>query len=261
MSAFTAAAGLRRYLRAHPGTDAHEAAISLRRLDVDFAAVDFDCGIRLLEQLPAEVDFANVSAGIRNALAFLITESRPWWMHLFPSGRQRVAVALSEDELQTFKSARLFDEPAPPEIVAWWDDLAAKARSERDSRMNAQGRQAESLSLAHEIARLSALGVTEQPRWVAIDDNSAGYDIQSFEVTPDGLRNRLIEVKSTTRNPPRMILSRGEWETAREFGAAYVFHLWMLPALEVRELSVEQVSQHIPTNCGSGNWLDVEIAF
>jgi Protein NO VEIN, C-terminal len=34
--------------------------------------------------------------------------------------------------------------------------------------------------------------------------------------------NRLIEVKSSTQNPPRMILTRGEWEAAIRYGDSFV---------------------------------------
>jgi hypothetical protein len=261
MSAFAAVSGLRRYLRDHPDTSPEQAALSLRNSDADYAAADFDGGIRLHEQLPQEIDFVDPRTGIRDGLTVLIHRHLPMWSKFFPYGRQRLAVALTQDELQTFKSAGLFEEHPSPSIVEWWDTLAAKMRALTDEKLNSQGREGELLSLEYERNRLAALGITDQPRWTAIEDNGAGYDIQSYDQTPYGLKNRLIEVKSTKRNPPRMILSRGEWDAAVKYGDAYFVHLWRLPAQELTVLSGSEIQKHIPDDCGGGRWTEIEIKF
>lgn len=261
MSAFLAVSGLRRYLRDHPDTLAEEAAVSLRSSDADYSAADFDGGIRLHKLLPPEIDFADPRAGIRDGLTILIHEHLPMWCKFFPYGRQRLAVALTQDELQTFKSAGLFEESPSQSVVEWWDALASKIRSLGNEKLNSQGREGEFLSLEYEKRRLFALGITEQPRWTAIEDNGAGYDIQSFDLTPYGLKNRLIEVKSSKRNPPCMILSRGEWDAAEKYGDAYFVHLWRLPSEHLTILSSADIKAHIPNDCGGGRWTEIEIQF
>jgi hypothetical protein len=172
-----------------------------------------------------------------------------------------LATALTQDELQTFRSAGLFDEHPPADVVEWWDSFAALMRSAEDERLNAQGRHAERLSLEYERKRLAALGIAEEPHWTALDDNSAGYDIQSFELTAYGLKNLLIEVKSSQRTPPRMILSRGEWNAAVQYGDTYTFHLWKLPSEELLVKPVSEIAAHIPEDQGSGCWTELEIQF
>lgn len=261
MSAFVALHGLRRYLRDHSCVNAEEAARSLRRSDSDFAAVNFEVALRLHSQFPEDFDFVDPATSLRRGLGFLIEKHQPWWSRFFPYGRQRLATALTQDELQTFRSAGLFDEMPSPEIVQWWDRFANLIRASDDERLGAQGRYAEGLTIKYERKRLASLGITDEPRWTALDDNSAGYDVQSFEQTAFGLKNQLIEVKSSKRSPPRMILTRGEWDVALQYGDSYVFHLWTLPDEELLVMRVADIKAHIPQDNGSGRWTEVEISF
>jgi len=261
MSAFVALIGLRRYLHDHPDTPVEEAAVSLQRSDADLAAADFAGALRLHDQFAGTVDFSDPIIGLRSGLGILIEAHRPWWCRFFPYGRQRLATALTQNELQTFRSAGLFDETPPSDVVEWWDAFASLMRSADDQRKNAQGRHGERLSLDYERKRLAGLGICEEPKWVALDDNSAGYDIQSYDLTEYGLKNRLIEVKSSQRSSPRMILTRGEWDFAAKFGESYTFHLWQLPSEELIVLTVADISQHIPEDAGKGRWSELEIQF
>lgn len=261
MSAFVALIGLRRYLNDYPNTPVQEAVVSLQRSDADLAAADFLGAMRLHEQLADSVDFSDPISGLRAGLGILIEVHRPWWCRFFPYGRQRLATALTQDELQTFRSAGLFDDKPPSEVVEWWDGFASLVRKANDERKSAQGRYGERLSLDYERKRLNALGISEEPKWVALDDNSAGYDIQSYDLTDYGLKNRLIEVKSSQRIPARMILTRGEWDTASKYGEAYTFHLWQLPSEELIVLTVADIAKHVPEDAGMGRWSELEIQF
>lgn len=261
MSAFVALHGLRQYLRNHPGVKAHDAVLSLKRSDSDYAGADFDVALRLHAKFPDNVDFIDPTVSLRRGLALLIELHKPWWIRFFPAGRQILATALTQDELQTFRSAGLFDERPVHEVVEWWDSFAALMRTAENERLSAQGRYAERLTLDHERKRLQSLGVAEEPRWTALEDNFAGYDVQSFDQTPYGLKNVLIEVKSSEFSPPRMILTRGEWEAAVQYGDAYVFHLWKLPSEELIVKSICEIAAHIPSDGGDGRWTKVEIQF
>ncbi len=259
MSALAAVISLRRYLRDHPGTAPNEAANALRRLDADYAGADYETGLHLHSIFDDSIDFTDPKLGLRDALTVLVRLHQPWWCKLAPYGRQRLATALTMDELQTFRSAGLMDVPPSYTTIQWWDALAAEMRAVSDEQRTAQGRYAEQLSLRHEQRRLRSLGIHEHPRWVAIEDNGAGYDILSYDQTPYGLKNRLIEVKSTTQDEARLFLTRGEWETALKFGEAYQLHIWKLPSEELIIKSAAEISQHIPSDSGGGVWQKVEI--
>ena len=108
---------------------------------------------------------------------------------------------------------------------------------------------------------LAREGIERQPRWTGLDDNTKGYDVQSFERAGNTIVNKLIEVKSTVASPLRFRLTRNEWEQACRFGSSYVFHIWDMqknpPLLYVR--TVDQVAPHVPTDGEKGRWKDVEI--
>lgn len=259
MSSLTALISLRRYLRDHPEASPEAANTALLRVDADYSRSDFATGLKLHEELESSIDFLELQPNLREALQMLIRLHNPWWRRLAPYGRQRLATALSKDELQTFRSAGLMEQPPSALVVEWWDKLAAEARTIVDENLNIQGRYAEQLSLAYERARLESLGIDQQPKWIAIEDNGAGFDILSFDPSAYGVRNRLIEVKSTQRNETRLILTRGEWETALEFGEAYHFYIWKLPAEVLIIKRVSDISLHVPVNVVGGKWLEAEI--
>jgi len=197
MSSLTALSALRRHIHEHPGTSADDASAALLKIDPDYAQGDYMTALQLHSALSPATDFLDWGPSLREALRVLIKLHCPWWRRLAPYGRQRLATALSTDELQTFRAAGLMQSPPDPDVVSWWDVLAADARTAADEKLTAQGRYAEQLSLSFEKARLKELAIHEAPRWIAVEDNGAGYDILSFDLTKHGYKNRLIEVKST----------------------------------------------------------------
>jgi hypothetical protein len=259
MSALSATIAIRQYINNHAGLDAKTATVSLRRIDADIAANDFSAGLEVHEILPTDISFQNTTADLRASLFALIEYHQPLWLRGFPYGRDRVLTMLSDEEAQCFRAARLLDDPAPGDVVNWWDRLSAIVRSRTSDQLLRQGREAELLSLDHERRRLAALGISRQPVWVAINDNSAGYDILSFSAGPKEPVNRLIEVKSSTREPPEIVLTRNEWEAALRYGEAYVFHIWSFPAQVLKEISAHQLAEHVPVDQGDGRWSQLEI--
>jgi hypothetical protein len=259
MSAISATVAIRRYIADYPDATAEEAATSVRRLDTDLAAHDFAGGLEIHSLLPAELSFADTASDIRSTLSRLIAHHRPWWIRGVPYGRERFATMIDQDEAQCFRAAGLMKEPATDDVVAWWDHLAQAVRTELDDRLLQQGREAERLSLAYEHERLACLGIARTPRWVAVEDNWAGYDILSFAPGPAQPVNRLIEVKSSTQDPPRIILTRKEWEAAMRYGEAYVFHVWRLPTRDLIERTVSEIKVHVPAERGDGRWRELEI--
>lgn len=56
-----------------------------------------------------------------------------------------------------------------------------------------------------------------------------------------------------------MILSRNEWKTAEQYGAAFEFHLWNLNNKALTIYTVDELMGHIPMDNGAGKWESVEI--
>src|SRR3546814_8775372 len=107
-----------------------------------------------------------------------IAERSPIWARLAPAGRNHVLQAIGVNGVQCLRSAGLLGSDA--RATEWWDALATVNRGERDARLLAQGREGERLSLAYENTRLKQEGISRAPVWVAIDDNTVGYDILSY---------------------------------------------------------------------------------
>jgi hypothetical protein len=151
-------------------------------------------------------------------------------------------------------------EPFPDDdILQCWSALEAFARREEADAKRVQGRLAEKLSFEHERARLRRLGIVNEPRWVSLDDNYLGYDILSFDMRDGMLVQRLIEVKSSSRVPPRLILTRNEWKRAQRTPNQCVIHLWKMPGRDLTEVQIDEFAGHVPQDCGSGTWQSVEI--
>lgn len=110
----------------------------------------------------------------------------------------------------------------------WWDHISGRVRLEGDRKKLERGRIAEELSLNYENERLKREGIDIEARWMAIEDNTVGYDILSYERGDYGPINKLIEVKSTIASPLRIYITRNEWNQAQSIGAAYCFHVWDL---------------------------------
>jgi hypothetical protein len=261
MSAFEAAFVLRSFRQRNPAYLDEQLVETIRAVRSDFYPNDYEAGLTLERLIPAEVDLQPNSNYFRVAIDKLIDSSNPLWVRLAPGGREHVLQAVSRNGAQCFRNAGLLETPPSKAVADWWDALAARVRSQIDTRLLEQGREAERLSFVFECERLRELNIEREPRWTSIEDNNAGYDILSYNPGSPGPTNRLIEVKSSTQNPPRMILTRGEWEAAIKYGEAYVFHLWMLPTNEVIEYQMADIAAHIPVDKGSGVWGNVEIVF
>lgn len=119
----------------------------------------------------------------------------------------------------------------------------------------------EELSLRYEQARLHALGIQTPPRLLAIEDNSLGYDIESWDVNDSGEQVPLrIEVKAHSSGEPRFFLTRNEWEVGQRLGPTYLLHVWDLGRQALRTISVEEVGLSVPLDRGAGRWKVVEVA-
>ncbi len=258
MSALSALLAIRSYSETHIDAPLDEVVEALGRSDADMSAVNFSVGIALhlgLGSLP----FANPSEFFRVTLHEWVVDQLPWWLRLFPYGRERVLPQLKPEEVQCFRSAGLLQDPPPPEVCLWWDRLATLRRSQEDEALTLQGREAERWSMEYENNRLQALGIGLRPKWMAIEDNGAGYDIQSYDPGEVEPVSRLIEVKSSTQTPPKIVITRNEWETAAKFGSAYHFHVWSVPTRQLKELTAAQIEPHIPSDRGNGRWSEIVI--
>ena len=259
MAAFVAFLKLRAFKREHPSLTDTEAVASLNRIRASATGLDFRGGLALLGRLDPSLDWDLTGGCLRVFVHQWTRLVDPAWLRLIPYGREKLRNALGEDQAQCFRQAGLFEEVPDDEVLEWWDRWADSMRGSAGAERMKRARYAERLSLEHEHSRLRRLGVSENPRWVALDDNSLGYDILSYDVDSGGrVVRRLVEVKSKLSNT--IFITRNEWESASGAAQRSVIHVWDLPEERLREYRIRDIAPHIPIDQGDGVWQDVRIA-
>jgi hypothetical protein len=259
MSAFEGLRVLRLRQVAYPNSGLAEIADLVRHVDPDGASHDFDAAFKL-DPIVVPAALAHEVPGFyQHCIEAAIPAFRPLWGRIITLGRSVFVQKLSRDEVQCFRLAGLLEDPPTRHIISWWDRVAAIARLRSDQEKMERARLAEEMSLEHEAKRMKALGIDRSPVWMSIEDNTAGYDIRSFDVGSGEPIARLIEVKSTIASPLRFFLSRNEWEAAKKFGAAYHFHVWDMQGPQLHERTVAEILPHIPTDNEKGKWSNVVI--
>ncbi len=188
---------------------------------------------------------------------YVLTVS-PIWANRIPYGRSEAAIFMTKDEKACFSEAGLLSERLDPGIVEWWDTVADKIRAKTQQEQNDTGRIGERNTIQYERDRTSF-----EPKWMSVDSNLAGYDIQS-KVSSDDQSALLIEVKTSTSSLEQAYfhVTSHEWAVAQA-SSAYVFHLWCLSGKKrlLAIISPEDIFSYIPTNNLSGEWESAKIPF
>jgi hypothetical protein len=264
MSAFEGLRLIRKESVRNPSFNIESVILLLYSLEPITKTLDIEASVYLHEKV-AITAAHDGDEFYRECISALIVEELPGWAKLITLGRKRFIQKLSADEFRDvrslFRQAQLLNDPATSEDIKWWDHVSGKVRLEGDRLKLERGRKAEQLTLEFETQRLLRLGIDTLPKWVAIEDNTAGYDVLSYEKGKFGLLNKLIEVKSTIASPLRFFITRNEWNQALEVGNAYIFHIWDLqptiPVLHIKKAS--DIAPHIPKDNLKGKWTLAEI--
>ncbi len=188
---------------------------------------------------------------------YVLTVS-PIWSNRIPYGRSEATIFMTKDEKACFSEAGLLSEQLNPGIVEWWDTIANKIRAKTQQERNDTGRIGERNTIKYERDRTGG-----EPKWMSVDSNLAGYDIQS-KVSSDDHSALLIEVKTSTSSLEQAYfhVTSHEWAVAQA-SSAYVFHLWCLSGKKrlLAIISPEDIFPYIPTNNLSGEWESAKIPF
>jgi hypothetical protein len=264
MPAFEGLRILRAYEADRPDMPPEELAALIGRVEASASSLDLDAALFLHGQVSKTAEYTGV-AFYRECISTVILLDVPDWAKLVTLGRNKFIRRLRDDEYRdirsVFREARLLGDPPDLDDVKWWDALQTYVRLQKDLEFNERSRDAELLSLEHEKRELARAGIDRAPVWMAIDDNTAGYDILSYRPAKYGPINKLIEVKSTIANPPVFVITRNEWEQALKFGEAFVFQIWVFSKMppHFHERSVAEVAPHIPADSGRGKWRNAAV--
>lgn len=178
----------------------------------------------------------------------------PIWLSTLPRGRRALRDVLTADASECFRRAGAFDVQPTVEVVAFLDRLTSLARAQANMPLVESGRRAERLSFEREVTRCADIPGAPAVVWVALEDNWAGYDILSSCLVDERPSPKLIEVKSCSGWPLRLIITRNEWDTACRHPEAYVVHFWDLNVTRLYELSWSDLQPHMPVDQGDARW-------
>ncbi len=263
ISAFEGLRLIRLIQAGNPNSTAADCASILEGQTALAVALDLAASVYLHDVVPAHAP-ADTVLFYRECVMAVMIGQMPTWAKLMTLGRGRFIKSLKGDEYRdirsVFRESLLLEDPPTNADVRWWDILTARVRLNNNIDRDIRSRLAEELSLRYEKDKLEQLGIDTPPRWMAIEDNTVGYDVLSYRPSHESTANLLIEVKSTIASPMRFIISRNEWNVADQAGDAYLFHVWDMkdqPILYIR--TVEQVRPHIPQDNEKGKWKDAEI--
>jgi hypothetical protein len=218
--------------------------------------MDLESALHLHEAI--SIGVTETSGIFRAAITAVIERSTPPWTALLRCGRDALR-SLDPDTVACFDRAGAFAGIPGPDVLTWWDELVAKAYADRDLDFCIKGREAERRSLDYERRRVNDLPGAPPPVWKALDNNMAGYDIQSSMTIAGALRPKLVEVKGSTRKPLAFHVTRNEWQTAIRHPQNYFFQVWHLATDDMVELSVSDAEGHMPVDRGNGQWQEVVV--
>lgn len=260
LASFEALKLVRTYAAQQPDMPIPELIALIEKIDPDGANVDLEAGAHMHGIVDAACPLENPSF-YQFCIKVVIVRYQPIWTKAMRQGRKRFVRTLAQNDQDVFAAAGLMQDPPDTNVVLWWDDVAGHARLIVDIQKMQQARDAEKLTIDFEIARLQQAGIGKLPVWLGLDDNFAGYDVLSYDLGPEGLINKMIEVKSTVASPLRFIVTRNEWDTAVKVGSSYIFHVWDMaqtpPILHVK--TVDQITPHIPEDNAAGKWTTANI--
>lgn len=259
MSTFEGLRLIRRELSNNPLLSEMSISIIIMTVESNTKSLDLEASFYLNDIVGLAAPFDG-KGFYRECISAVIINLFPTWAKLITLGRLRFIQGLKGEEFRDvqslFRQAGLLETPPEQVDIEWWDHVSALVRLEGDKKKLERGREAEKLTLEREREILQKQGIEKQPVWIAIEDNTAGYDVLSYTKGKFGVLNKLIEVKSTSVFPPIFYITRNEWNQALEVGESYFFHIWDMnvsPPI-LHERSSFEIISHIPIDCGKGKW-------
>lgn len=241
-------------------TDVPRAMLRIRNGPAALSSFDYDGAQAYADRLTWEVfsHHQDDVTAFRESLHTLIAVDVPTWCHLIPFGRDVLLRNLTDNEAQCFQIARLVDS-CDADVVVWWDRCAALVRRLDEPDLLSIGRTGERRTFEREQLLLAPHGLS--PTWVALDDNTAGFDVQTWRPGGGGwgeLRPWYIEVKTSGRQS-RFFLTRNEWRFAQRHPDSWEVQFWLQEQADPICLSFDSVTQSVPADVGSGQWVTIEI--
>ena len=184
-----------------------------------------------------------------------INKIYPQYANLIKGGREKAAIFLPDYIRQILNETKIF--VSIQSYHEFTKSLVQATPKFNDCRKKEIGTYGEELSIKYEKKR-----VKKCPKWIAAEDDGAGYDLESSFHSSNNTR-LFIEVKTTTMplDHGAIYISRNEWETAKTKWNCYLFHIWVTKhsCLKPFIFKPTHIKKYIPKDGVGGWWCDVGI--
>ena len=200
-------------------------------------------GLEIINELNTKIKEHDYQIILRQILSKYLKDEKPGFLLRITGGRDYFLNYIDENFEQLLNDAGLYSEinlsKEGREIGNWWDDLSVFVRNlEKDKKLD-QGREGEEKTIRYEINKLKKLDIKKKPKWISYEDNSAGYDVLSW----DEEQNKIfIEVKATNNTNGLFYLSKGEWRFSVSAKDNYFIHVWIQDKKEPRIITYSELN-------------------
>lgn len=249
---------LLRHLEVFPETKATDAVRQLMLGPAYLANYDFETALPMVVNTEQRIFrlLENRRAELRYAILEIAKADQPFWAHAAIYGRQKALRCVNADQAQCLKDAGLAENPMDDESRVWWTRLSNEFRLLQESEQRTIGSDAEYLSLEYEKSRLAKLGIEKAPYLISHEDQTVGYDLQSYTILDGKIVSHFVEVKGTTSSEPRFFLSRNEWSACLKLSPHYVVHVWNMTDRTLTVFTRQTLEAHVPVDQGTGTWMN-----
>lgn len=218
----------------------------------------FDNNVNLQKFLPDEMSELDISRSLY--LDFLKNNFQNFdfkWLDYAFLGREKSINAISNSDDKACLQNLLLLGNLDKNGEQWWQDLSIFSRSISNDAKQETGREGEEVVFKFEQDRI---GKNTEIIKMYIEDNSAGYDILSFESSE--LKNRLhIEVKATKIANGKAYITANEIKKAKKYEKFYRFYLVDLQNSQLAIINYESIKPHISKDQGEGKTENFSVPF
>lgn len=258
MSALAALAKVYEVQLAQNSLTFEESCKVAKESSADSFALDYEGALFLKQFDTSGLEHIWSEEWIRGILrSFLLSDWRIWHKSIL-KGRGHVLRQLTDNERQVFEAAGLCSENPESSVISWWDAFQDLKRSELDQN---DFRDWEAKSLEYEIKRLQQLKCPNRPTWRSIDDNTCGFDIESFDILENEWISIAIEVKSRYTQDILFEMSRNECDQMARMKNRYRVHFWSKPEGKLNFVDSEALINTLPKDSESARWKSSEFHF
>lgn len=233
----------------------HDSLVRIRNGPATRSGFDYDEALQIGQEFGWELfsSSGDDRQAFRETILSVVSNVQPEWSQYIPFGREILRKNLEIDERQCFEIAGLFTSH-DDDVVSWWDECSRIIRPLTDSAKLEIGRRGERLTFERELAVCVPQGL--RPAWVALDDNTAGFDVRSWRPGERGWADPIpiyIEVKSSEHSN-RVFLTRNEWNFAVRHKNSWQIDFWSLRDVRCDHYRFVDVEPIVPVDSGSGRW-------